>query len=728
MVDFTFFATVPKGMETLLADELVALGASQVKTVTAGASFNGPLSLAYRVCLWSRTASRVLLPLAVFPAPTPEALYQGILSIDWGSHLAPDGTLAVNFSSTRSTITHTQFGAQKVKDAVVDQFRDRTGRRPSVDLAQPDLRINVHLDREEAVVRLDLAGESLHRRGYRGESVAAPLKENLAAAILLRGGWPAVASAGGSLLDPMCGSATLPLEAALMAGDIAPGLLRTSFGFLRWPHHDARAWETLLAEARDRREAGLRRMPAIVGYDADPAAVRAAHANVRKAGLTAFIHIEKRHLSLAEPPRSKSGAPGLLVANPPYGERLGSEEELRPLYEELGRVLKERFTGWKAAVFSGNPGLVMRLGIRARRRYTLYNGAIECRLFTFLVEPDRFMHPSRGETQATAAAQARELGPGALMLANRLRKDLKSIGGWARREKIDCYRLYDADLPEYAAAVDLYREEEPEGLFAIVQEYEAPATIDPDKARLRLAEILETVTAVLDLPPDRVILKVRRRQRGRAQYEKMADEGRFHAVREGESTFLVNITDYLDTGLFLDHRLTRALIRSLAADRRFLNLFCYTGTATVAAASGGAAATVSVDLSNTYLEWARRNLAHNGFAGREHEFVRSDCLEWLRHERRKYGLIFLDPPTFSSSKRMENTLDVQRDHPALIKAAARLLEPEGLLLFSTNSRKFKLDHEALSEFSLEEITKKTIPRDFERNPRIHACWLIRPGG
>jgi 23S rRNA (guanine2445-N2)-methyltransferase / 23S rRNA (guanine2069-N7)-methyltransferase len=284
---------------------------------------------------------------------------------------------------------------------------------------------------------------------------------------------------------------------------------------------------------------------------------------------------------------------------------------------------------------------------------------------------------ARGDARSRHGAADEPAGEVADALANRLRKNLKTLGAWARREGIDCYRLYDADMPEYAVAVDLYRVEGEAAPWAVVQEYQAPKTVDPAKAGARLADAVATVGAVLELPPERVVLKVRRRRARGEQYEKLADERHFHTVEEAGLRLQVNFTDYLDTGLFLDTRPVRALLRTLAAGKSFLNLFCYTGTATVHAAAGGAPSTLSVDLSQTYLAWAERNLRLNGFGGRAHELVRADAREWLRRERRRFGLIYLDPPAFSTSNAMRGTLDVQRDHVPLLLDATRLLEPGG---------------------------------------------------
>lgn len=719
MTDFRFFATTPRNMESLLVDELGGLGCVNVTETRAGAAFTASLEMAYRACLWSRVANTVLLELGRFTADTAGALYAAVRAIDWHAHFDPGQTFAVDFHSARSVIRHSHFGALKVKDAVVDQFRERTGRRPSIDTDRPQIRINVYVLGEEATVSLDLAGESLHRRGYRQQGVAAPLKENLAAAILLRSGWPEVAAAGGSLVDPMCGSGTLPVEAALIAADIAPGLRRDHWGFLAWKHHDPAAWRTLVAEAEERAARGLARMPDIRGYDHDAAAVRVALANAARAGLQGRLHVERRALGDCAP--VAASRPGLVVVNPPYGERLGADVDLPALYRSLGQVLKERFDGWRAAVFTANPELGKSLGLRARRMHSLYNGALECKLLHFEVNPEWYLSERRFPHPLPPA----ERGEGSAAFANRLKKNSRQLERWRRREEVHCYRLYDADLPEYAVALDVY---EGERRWVHVQEYEAPPTVEARKARRRLREALGVILDVLEIPEEQLFFKVRRQQKGRAQYGKLGETRAFHEVREGACRFLVNFEDYLDTGLFLDHRITRRRLAELAEARHFLNLFAYTGTATVCAARGGALSTTTVDMSNTYLDWARRNMALNGFDGPAHAFVRTDCLEWLSNggDRRRYGLIFLDPPSFSASKRMAGSLDVQRDHVALIRAAARLLEPGGVLVFSNNLRRFRLDREALADLDVEDITRATLPPDFARNPRIHHCWEIRP--
>ena len=717
MTDLPFFATAAKHLESLLADELRGLGMGEVRETRGGASFGGDLTDAYRACLWSRVANRVLLPLARFQAPGADALYEGARAIRWEKHLSVDGTFAVHLDSVQSQVAHGRFGALKVKDAIADRFRDRLGRRPDVRPDRPDLQIHVYLHRDEATVSLDLSGESLHRRGYREQAAAAPLKENLAAAILLRAEWPAIAAGGGALLDPMCGSGTLPIEGALIAADIAPGLARPYWGFLGWSRHDAAAWEALLREARQRRAVGLDRLGSIRGYDQDPRAIHIALANLELAGLGGRVHFERRELADCAP--GSEDDRGLLIVNPPYGERLGADSDLPALYARLGAVMRTQFAGWRAAVFTGSPELGKNMGIRARRMHSLYNGPIECRLLHFEVTPEAFV-PNLPRPLPPALR-----GAGAEMLANRLKKNRKQLAKWLDREAIRCYRLYDADLPEYALAVDVY---EGDRRRVNVQEYEAPSTIDPRDARRRLREAFGVIPEVLEVPAEQVYFRVRRRHKGADQYQRLAERRRFYEVEENGLRFLVNFEDYLDTGLFLDHRDIRRLLRDLAAGKHFLNLFAYTGTASVYAASGGAVFTTTVDMSATYLDWARRNLELNGFTGPAHQLVQADCLHWLERagSRTHYGLIFLDPPSFSTSKRMETSFDVQRDHVPLIRAALSLLEPDGTLIFSNNLRRFRLDAAALADLEVEDLTAATMPKDFARNPRIHRCWRIRP--
>lgn len=716
MSEHIFFASAPKHMGSLLAEELIRLGMADATETRGGARFTGSLEDGYRACLWSRLANRILLPIIQLPVSSPEELYTLARELPWEDHLTPERTFAIQFDGTLSGIDSRQFAVLRVKDAIADRFNSLLGRRPSVDLDAPDLRIHVYGYRDTVGISLDLSGESLHQRGYRDQGSAAPLKENLAAALLMRAGWPEIAAEGGALLDPMCGSGTLVIEGALIAADIAPGLLRDRFGFHGWLQHDEQAWQRLLSEARIRRDAGIKRLGALRGYDVDPNAVRISLHHLERAGLRGLAHFERRELADCRAGRDEDE--GLVIINPPYGERLGVQADMPALYARIGAVLKERFLGWRAGLFTADAELGKNMGLRAVRMNTLYNGPIECRLLSFQVEPRFFVsdHPRPLPPQARSES--------ALMLANRLVKNLKALRKWQRNEQISCLRVYDADLPEYALAIDVY---EGERRWVHAQEYAAPPSVDPKRARHRLREALGLIPEVFDVPGEQVFLKVRRPQKGRNQYERMAETGNFHSVEECGHRFLVNFEDYLDTGLFLDHREIRRLIGTLAAGKRFLNLFGYTATASVHAAKGGAISTTTVDMSRTYLEWAASNFSLNGIERSSHALVQADCLRWIEmmNGRARYDLIFLDPPSFSTSKRMYSTLDIQRDHVMLIQSTMRLLEPDGILIFSNNLRRFRLDTEGLSPFSVVDIGQDTLPRDFSRNPRIHNCWMIR---
>jgi 23S rRNA (guanine2445-N2)-methyltransferase / 23S rRNA (guanine2069-N7)-methyltransferase len=766
---FRFVASAPRGLADLLARELTSFGASDLRERSTGVSFTGSLEVAYRACLESRTANRVFLELGEWDVATADDLYAAARRIDWSAHLAPGATLACDFSGRHPAITHTHFGALKLKDAIVDSLRDSSGFRPDISTDRPSVRVHAHAQNTKVAVSLDLSGESLHRRGYRGAAGEAPLKENVAAGVLLRAGWPELAAAGAEFLDPMCGSGTFVIEAAMIAADIAPGLTREYFGFMGWRQHDAALWERLRAEAASRVKDADAVASVIRGQDRDTHAIRAARGNAERAGVDAFVRFSVQPLetATAAAPRPRTlasragddnsnvppegGAPasaGLLAVNPPYGVRLEDLESAKATHRQLGDILRERFQGWQAAIITA-PTLGLELGIRAHRTHTLWNGALECRLLRLKIESDAFREriADRGAIRVNPALRET---PGARMFANRLAKNLKQIQKWARSENVTCFRVYDADMPEYAFAIDCYRVigEEPAGArvgefraadeaqdWLHVQEYAAPASINEEAVRRRRAEAFSVLPEVTGVPPERIRVRVRKRQTRGNQYQKVAEQFRFHIVEEGGLKLRVNFDDYLDTGIFLDHRPTRARIRAIARDRRFLNLFSYTGTVTVHAAAGGARSSVSVDLSRTYLDWAERNLALNDFATRDHRLVQADCREWLADAARgldkyrdKYDLIFLDPPTFSNSKRMQGVLDITRDHAELIDACMAVLAPGGLLVFSTNAQKFKLDPSVGDRYDVSDISAATVPRDFARNPRIHRCFDIRKRG
>jgi len=711
--------TCPKGLEQLLADEITELGAQQVKLGVSYVGCKPDQLVGYKICLWSRLASRVLWPLAKFPVENAENMYEQLMQIPWIEHFSDRQTFRVHFNGSNDEIRNTHFGALKVKDAICDYFREVSGNRPDIS-DKPDVGIHIRLYRDEVSVSLDFAGESLHRRGYRQSQGMAPLKENLAAALLIRAGWPELMKTpDAALLDPMCGSGTLLIEAALMAADIAPGLLRNQFAFEKWKKHQSPEWQEIRAQAQQRKEQAQQGdlELTLAGYDMDREVIAKAKDNARRAGVMHFIHVKTQPLSELT---KEKGLPdtGLILCNPPYGERLSDEVAIGSLYAAMGHKIKQYFANWTVAIFTGNPQQAYQFKMRSDKQYQLYNGAIASKLFVYKVSA---VSSEKVQQQVQSQTEVIKLNDGAQMVCNRLQKNLRKLKPWAKKQGINCYRLYDADMPEYSVAIDIYDD------WVHIQEYAPPKTVDPEKAQNRLREVLDAVPVALKMDREKVVLKQRMMQKGRKQYEKQDQQQQMFAVQEGSCRFYVNLKDYLDTGLFLDHRPIRTDIETLAKNKDFLNLFSYTCTASVHAAMGGARSTVSVDMSTTYLNWGRKNLTLNGLPEKNHEFIQADCLQWLKDAQKsqqRFDIIFMDPPSFSNSKRMDGVLDVQRDHVDLIKQCMSLLRPGGQLIFSTNYRRFKMERDALNEFAVEDISAKTLPKDFARNSKIHQCYII----
>ncbi|MFZ9036243.1 MAG: bifunctional 23S rRNA (guanine(2069)-N(7))-methyltransferase RlmK/23S rRNA (guanine(2445)-N(2))-methyltransferase RlmL [Francisellaceae bacterium] len=724
MQKFVFFAPCAKGLELLLKDELLAAGGENVSEKLAGVHFEGNLEVAYRACLWSRLANHVLLHLSSEAISSPEALYNAVYRIHWNQHFNENSRFKIDVTGSHLAFKNTQFAAQKAKDAIVDQFRDKYDKRPDIDLDNPDIVLNIHLGKQQSTIYLSLSGASLHRRGYRISQGKAPLKETLAAAILYRSGWPDYMKneSEAVFIDPMCGSGTLLIEAAMIACDIAPGL-NHNFGFEKWRGHAPELWQRLVDEAKTRKQQGLVNAKAkIIGYDISPFACKHARENIEAAGLSDYIEVyEADAAMLTNEMEVKSG---LIVTNPPYGERLYHEEHkaLELLFRAFGKQLIKEFSGFEIGIFTASKESAQALGLRSYKHYNLYNGAIETRLYKFHVADEWI------KKQETTAQKYQRLAQKSITLnddykafANRINKNYKSLTSWAHQQNLDCYRIYDADLPEYAAAIDIYN------THVHIQEYEAGKNVDAKVAENRLYQMLYVLHDVLDIDYARMHVKQRRRQSGKDQYERLKDDQNFYVVREDRALFHVNLDDYLDTGLFLDHRKLRQRIATETKGKRFLNLFAYTCTASVHAGLAGARSITSVDMSKTYLEWGQRNFQLNKLKKLSYEFIQEDCFKWLKQalaQRLKFDVIFLDPPTFSNSKKMSHILDIQRDHVALINLAMSLLDREGVLYFSNNYRKFKLDEALEKKYHCENIDRLCLSRDFMRRPNIHHCWRI----
>jgi 23S rRNA (guanine2445-N2)-methyltransferase / 23S rRNA (guanine2069-N7)-methyltransferase len=813
-----------EGLEWVLARELEAVGARDLRvgrrTIEFSAEPGRERETLYRAVLECRTAIRVLEPLGRFRVDSSEGLYRAMQEVDWTEQLRTSDTLRVDAAIHDTFLTHSLYAAQVVKDAVVDQLRTPSGKRPSVQLRGATLRLALHLVGDVATVFRDAAGRSLHQRGWRMGEVEAPLSEVLAAGILAIAGWwrpgdAAAPVAGEPLLDPLCGSGTFAIEAATIAAGMAPGLWRArrrAHGFRRFRDCDRPLADRLVAEleARVREPVG-----SFSASDLDPAAVEAARACAVAAGVDRCLAIARQHFEDVVP----QAPSGLVITNPPYGERLALPRA-GAFFRRLGDWLVQRCGGWRAAILAVDTPAAQQLGLRPDRRVPLMNGPIACRLLEVEIRRrhgasdanhptssplplgegqgegasavlSRHPHPAFGHplpegegtepaaaggppaptaasrdrcedaerpaprrqrgnsyrpgadgadgaNDATPAAGAPDIAsspprPGQSRarttadqigdFRRRLAKRFKHLAKWARRQGIEAFRVYDRDIPEIPLVIDWYAG------WLHAAEFDRPHDRTEIEHQVWLDRMVEAAALELGVPPHRTFLKSRRRQRDGGQYGKVDDRSVTAWVKEGGLDFQVNLSDYLDTGLFLDHRTTRALVRTEAAGRRFLNLFCYTGSFSVYAAAGGAAETTSVDLSNTYLDWTRTNLSRNGFkdAGR-HRIVRDEARAFLEHRARRgeppFDLVVCDPPTHSRSARSETPWDVQGDHGELLELVAANLTAEGVVWFSTNFRRFHLaEHPVADHFAIREVTQRTIPEDF-RDARPHRAWRL----
>ena len=856
-----------EGLEWILAQELEHLGAQDLRVGRRTIEFSAPPGAAketlYRVVLESRTAIRVLEPLGRFRVDSPDSLYRAMMEVDWREQLKVSDTLRVDAAIHDTFLKHSLYAAQIVKDAIVDQLRTPSGKRPSVQLRGATLRLGLHLVGDTATIFRDAAGRSLHQRGWRMGEVDAPLSEVLAAGILATAGWWRVGSNGsgrtvdeekcrrtvddekcertvddekcGLLLDPLCGSGTLVIEAATIAAGIAPGLYRArrkAHGFSKFRDCDHGLFDRLVAELEARVRQPARGFQA---SDLDPQAVAAAKACAESAGVSSCIAIEIKHFEQARP----AGESGLVVTNPPYGERLPLPRSAA-FYRRFGDWLVQHCGGWRAAILAADTPAAGQLGLRPTYRVPLSNGPIACRLLEVEIRrrdvaeqnvaapppptggadiphslgdtapPDAerrdrrklderrsfrpqeesiathgdgeraprgdfcrpvdnpsddnppHIHPSSDNPPSDNPSsdnpssdnlpsdnpssdnppsdnlpseratprdgfplhrRARPVDDQIGDFRRRLAKRFKHLSKWARRQQFEAFRVYDRDIPEIPLVIDWYAG------WLHAAEYERPHERTDIEHDVWLDKMIEAAALELGVPPTQTFLKMRRRQRDGGQYEKVDQRQTVFSVKEGELSFEVNLSDYLDTGLFLDHRQTRAMVRGEAEGKRMLNLFCYTGSFSVCAAAGGAKETVSVDLSNTYLEWTRTNLSMNGFkdAGR-HRIVRDEARAFLEHRALRgeppFDLVVVDPPTYSRSARSETPWDIERDHADLLDLVAKNLVPGGVVYFSTNFRRFHLAEERLSAlYTFREITNRTIPEDF-RNQRIHRAWRL----
>lgn len=703
-----FIALTSIGIENLLVDELTELGATVSKQTVGSVRFEADSLLAQKVCLSTRFATRVLMLIEEKEGVNDkDSLYKFARLQPWQEWFGPTQTFAVDFNGTNDSLKNTQFSGLVIKDAIVDYFNDLYEQRPNVDKQDANVRVVARLNRHGVSLYIDYSGPRLSERGYRQGQGKAPIKEHLAAAIIKRSGW--LENVNQPLFDPCCGAGTILIEAAGMARNEAPGLFREGFAFERLPSFRVAKFkelkEQLLANITDPKLW-------LIGHDYDANVLDKAIANAQRAELDTVIKFKQ---SDATKLTAVAKLPGVVISNLPYGERIGSMAELVNLHRSLGVGFKKHFNHWKLALLGMDESLFKLLKLVKQKRYKFKNGPLDVELNLYQLD-DKQVSLTTDDKPALNFE-------GSMAFANRLKKNKQGLKNWLKQNQVHAYRVYDADIPEYNVAVDIY------GDSAVIFEYAAPKEIDEKTSEKRLQDVISLTAQQLDIAPENIAVKVRKKQKGEEQYTPMAKQNRTMVVEEFGAKFKVNLFDYLDTGLFLDHRLARRYIQENAKDKRFLNLFAYTGTASVHAALGGAKAITTVDLSKTYLKWGQDNFALNDISNTRYRFEQADCLKWLEYAQGQYDLIFLDPPTFSNSKRMKDAFDVQNDHIKLLTWVKKILSPSGTLIFSNNKRGFVMDEVGLMGLGLkaENISEKTLSPDFKRNKKIHNSWLIKHG-
>ncbi len=703
-----FIALTSIGIENLLVDELTELGATVSKQTVGSVRFEADSLLAQKVCLSTRFATRVLMLIEEKEGVNDkDSLYKFARLQPWQEWFGPTQTFAVDFNGTNDSLKNTQFSGLVIKDAIVDYFNDLFEQRPNVDKQDANVRVVARLNRHGVSLYIDYSGPRLSERGYRQGQGKAPIKEHLAAAIIKRSGW--LENVNQPLFDPCCGAGTILIEAAGMARNEAPGLFREGFAFERLPSFRVAKFK----ELKEQLTANITDPKLwLIGHDYDAQVLDKAIANAQRAELETVIKFKQ---SDATKLTSVAKLPGVVISNLPYGERIGSMAELVNLHRSLGVGFKKHFNHWKLALLGMDESLFKLLKLVKQKRYKFKNGPLDVELNLYQLDDKQVSLTSDDKPALNFE--------GSMAFANRLKKNKQGLKNWLKQNQVHAYRVYDADIPEYNVAVDIY------GDSAVIFEYAAPKEIDEKTSEKRLQDVISLTAQQLDIAPENIAVKVRKKQKGEEQYTPMAKQNRTMVVEEFGAKFKVNLFDYLDTGLFLDHRLARRYIQENAKDKRFLNLFAYTGTASVHAAIGGAKAITTVDLSKTYLKWGQDNFALNDISNTRYRFEQADCLKWLEYAQGQYDLIFLDPPTFSNSKRMKDAFDVQNDHIKLLTWVKKILSPSGTLIFSNNKRGFVMDEVGLMGLGLkaENISEKTLSPDFKRNKKIHNSWLIKHG-
>ncbi|QDU57184.1 bifunctional 23S rRNA (guanine(2069)-N(7))-methyltransferase RlmK/23S rRNA (guanine(2445)-N(2))-methyltransferase RlmL [Aeoliella mucimassa] len=774
---YELIATTAFGLEKLVVRELEKLGYAPRVLRPGRVAFSGDESAICRANLWLRTAERVVIAIGSFQADDFGLLFDGTNSLEWERWIPADGAFPVRGRSHKSQLSSVP-ACQKIVNKAVAERLLQAHHVAALPETGASYAIEVELFENTATLLLDTSGLGLHKRGYRTSVAEGQLRETLAAAMVSLSVW----NRDRPMIDPFCGTGTIAIEAALQGRNSAPGIDR-EFAAEAWPAVGADRWHTAREEARDLWGPPLEQR--IVATDLNPKSLELARHHAERAGVVGDIHFQQRDFYELTSSRQY----GCLICNPPYGIRIGDERESIELHKKIPIVLR-RLPTWSHYLLTARQDFERLIGQTATRRRKLYNGRIECTFYQFLgprpprrdaegkviktpsVAPTDEHSPEqqapaeqtpdeqRGDQSShkqTAAQQPpqkqlsdtpkpartkreqpapvfgglkEEAQRQAIEFANRLSKRARHLRRWPTRRGITCFRLYERDVPDVPLIVDRYED------ALVIAEYVRPHERTAAEHADWLDLMVTTAAKTLEVDPKRVFTKFRQTQSGASQYDKFGSDHQIMIAHEGGLEFELNLSDYLDTGLFLDHRQTRSMVRDEAAGKRFLNLFAYTGSFTVYAAAGGAVSTTTVDLSPSYIEWAERNLKRNGFGGPQHQFLVADSREWVHAlpSEPMFDLAVVDPPTFSNTKRTGadrqeiDDWDVQHHYAELLEALAERMSPEGVVYFSNNFRRFKFDENELPSYQTREISKQTVPEDF-RNQRIHRCWrLVRKAG
>lgn len=729
------FVRCASGFEKTLAHELCELGLRRVRPLAGGVAAFGTKHDAYATCLWSRVATRVQLVVARVDAGDTQQLYTGTRGVAWEKVVRRGATIAVRAHGTNDALRNTAFTALKVKDALCDRLRDAWGERPNVDARHPDLEVNVALHERKATLYLNLSGGSLHRRGYRQDGVqtAAPLKETLAAGMLLAAGWRKLAREGASFVDPMCGSGTLAIEAALIAGNVAPGLLRTAWGFGGWAEHEPDLWEDVLCHAREARISpapGTR----IFAGDVDKDAVRIAARNAERAGVDGTVQLFcddaanlRKHIGAIR----RSGATGLLACNPPYGERLQESWELAATYQALGQAVEALPEGWQVVAISPDGRIDTLLAREPTLTIPCYNGPIHTWVRAYDLADEQ--HACDIVSLDGRNLRVPIADPHSAQFAARLRKVARDRGRWARRTGIGAYRIYEADLPDFPYAIDVFvpdadaagdgsASDKPTAPYVLMREVVRPKASAALAASRRLCDAEALVAGILGLPQGHVVVRRIEGDKHKPRTHDHASAGDEGAsprvvVREAGLRHVVSMAQPDDT-LPLVLREARGMAASQAHDKRVACVFATDVACVAELLARGPASLVVVDAREQNRRLVEQAFAINGMRSDALRFRGTDPLTWAQSEaraKRRYDLVVcVAPEWIVAHDNGGREWSLGRDHKALVLALGRILAPGGSLLFATTQLAPGYDPEGLRPAGLlvRDVTANVLPDDF----------------